>query len=388
MRGDSAWNNPEPEVVLAVDSRGRIRGCDARQRCQPPRHGGPQRAAPRRGEGQQRELRDRSVHPALRRAAETRGDGFTLDDADGRRGRPRGVRTGRFRDGRRQPAGEISRPPRTLVDHAMGARHQYPDGLALFLGTMFVPTADRLGPGSGFTHRAGDRVTIRERRLGSLVNWVGFSEALPPLGARHPRAHGEPRRTRTAAAGRWRHRPLTGVPAAAATARDRAGAAARLGTVADTSRGGSNAASDGGQAGAARVPSRTSSVVVFATRSHGLQTESAAEACRTMIRAEFPPSPVAFATAITTEPAAASIDSVSSATDHRTMLITDLRVHTCFAMWRNWVFVELVTDAWSDGRRRGDARGSRADDGRPPRGSPPCARRKGSARPARASSET
>ena len=27
------------------------------------------------------------------------------------------------------------------------------------------------------------------------------------------------------------------------------------------------------------------------------------------------------------------------------MLITDVRVHTCFAMWRNWVFVELVTDA-------------------------------------------
>ena len=62
----------------------------------------------------------------------------------------------------------------------MGATHQYPDGLALFLGTMFVPTADRLGPGTGFTHRAGDRVTIREPRLGSLVNWVGFSEALPP----------------------------------------------------------------------------------------------------------------------------------------------------------------------------------------------------------------
>ena len=74
---------------------------------------------------------------------------------------------------------EISRPPRALVDHAMGVRHQYPDGLALFLGTMFVPTGDRLGPASGFTHRVGDRVTIREHALGSLVNWVGLSEALP-----------------------------------------------------------------------------------------------------------------------------------------------------------------------------------------------------------------
>ena len=76
--------------------------------------------------------------------------------------------------------GEISRSPQNLVEHAMGARHQYPDGLALFLGTMFVPTADRLGPGSGFTHRPGDRVTVRERSLGSLVNWVGLSETLPP----------------------------------------------------------------------------------------------------------------------------------------------------------------------------------------------------------------
>jgi fumarylacetoacetate (FAA) hydrolase family protein len=75
---------------------------------------------------------------------------------------------------------EISRSPRALVDHAMGRRHQYPDGLALFLGTMFVPTADRLGPGTGFTHRPDDRVTIRQPNLGSLVNWVGSSETVPP----------------------------------------------------------------------------------------------------------------------------------------------------------------------------------------------------------------
>ena len=74
---DSAWNNPEPEVVLAVDSRGRIVGRDARQRRQPARHGGPQRAAARRGEGQQRELRDRSVHPAVRRRDRATGSRST-----------------------------------------------------------------------------------------------------------------------------------------------------------------------------------------------------------------------------------------------------------------------------------------------------------------------
>lgn len=26
------------------------------------------------------------------------------------------------------------------------------------------------------------------------------------------------------------------------------------------------------------------------------------------------------------------------------MKVTELRVHTCFAMWRNWVFLEVVTD--------------------------------------------
>ena len=65
----STWNNPEPEIVLAVDSRGRIRGRDAGQRRQSARLRGPQRAAARQGEGQQRVVRDRPVHPPVRRRA-------------------------------------------------------------------------------------------------------------------------------------------------------------------------------------------------------------------------------------------------------------------------------------------------------------------------------
>ena len=65
----STWNNPEPEVVLAVDSRGRDRRRDARQRRQPARLRGPQRAAARQGQGQQRVVRDRPVHPPVRRPA-------------------------------------------------------------------------------------------------------------------------------------------------------------------------------------------------------------------------------------------------------------------------------------------------------------------------------
>jgi fumarylacetoacetate (FAA) hydrolase family protein len=64
--------------------------------------------------------------------------------------------------------------------------HQYPDGLALFCGTMFAPTEDRGEPGQGFTHKPGDRVTIASERLGALVNRVTTSDRAPPwtFGAR------------------------------------------------------------------------------------------------------------------------------------------------------------------------------------------------------------
>jgi len=80
----------------------------------------------------------------------------------------------------------ISRDPLDLVGQAIGANHQYPDGLVLFLGTMFAPTKDRLGPGQGFTHVLGDIVTVATPRLGALVNRVNRSDRTAPwtFGAR------------------------------------------------------------------------------------------------------------------------------------------------------------------------------------------------------------
>ena len=74
----------------------------------------------------------------------------------------------------------ISRDPLDLVDQAIGANHQYPDGFMLFLGTMFAPTQDRHGPGQGFTHAVGDIVTVSTPRLGTLANRVNTSDQVAP----------------------------------------------------------------------------------------------------------------------------------------------------------------------------------------------------------------
>jgi fumarylacetoacetate (FAA) hydrolase family protein len=76
--------------------------------------------------------------------------------------------------------GEISRDPVELVEHTIGACHQYPDGVLLFLGTMFAPTVDRFAAGKGFTHTVGDIVTVATPKLGALVNRVNHSDAIAP----------------------------------------------------------------------------------------------------------------------------------------------------------------------------------------------------------------
>ena len=74
----------------------------------------------------------------------------------------------------------ISRDPADLVAQILGSHHSYPDGAVLFLGTMFAPAQDRDEPGKGFTHHAGDVVTIACDRLGSLTNVVTYAELAPP----------------------------------------------------------------------------------------------------------------------------------------------------------------------------------------------------------------
>jgi fumarylacetoacetate (FAA) hydrolase family protein len=75
---------------------------------------------------------------------------------------------------------KISRDPLDLAAQAIGKTHQYPDGLMLFLGTMFAPTVDRFAPGQGFTHLIGDVVTVHTPRLGALVNRVNHADKTEP----------------------------------------------------------------------------------------------------------------------------------------------------------------------------------------------------------------
>jgi fumarylacetoacetate (FAA) hydrolase family protein len=74
---------------------------------------------------------------------------------------------------------EISRDIEDLVGHAVGPHHAYPDGLALFCGTMFAPVADRGEPGMGFTHKRGDLVSISTGALGTLVNRIELCTEIP-----------------------------------------------------------------------------------------------------------------------------------------------------------------------------------------------------------------
>ncbi|HVN42924.1 MAG TPA: fumarylacetoacetate hydrolase family protein [Steroidobacteraceae bacterium] len=173
IRADSAWNNPEPEVVIVCDGAGRARGATLGNDVNLRDLEG--RSALLLGKA-----KDNNASCAVGPFVRLFDEHFTLDDVRSAAVRLEIVGEEGFRLVESSDMGQISRDPLELVRQASGENHQYPDGFALFLGTMFAPIQDRGAAGQGFTHHLGDLVRISSPSLGVLENKVGLCGAIPP----------------------------------------------------------------------------------------------------------------------------------------------------------------------------------------------------------------
>jgi fumarylacetoacetate (FAA) hydrolase family protein len=176
----SSWNNPEPEAVLVVNSRGTIVGATLGNDVN-------LRDVEGRSALLLSKAKDNNASCALGPFIRFFEPGFSLEDVSAMEITLEVEHDDGFHMAGASNMRKISRSPAALAAATLNQHHQYPDGFVLFCGTVFAPTQDRGSKGQGFTHKPGDRVTVANAKIGALFNAVKPTNECPPwiFGASH-----------------------------------------------------------------------------------------------------------------------------------------------------------------------------------------------------------